>query len=82
MLARGSSSTGSTGSAEPVDFWSRVLEPVNFFRRKTERDRNSEIHVVACYPADFFMNLVTLIRIRVDSFTQTDKRVVLNKHVE
>ena len=41
--ARGSSGTGSTGSAKPVDFGRRVLEPVNFSERKIEKDGNSEV---------------------------------------
>ena len=41
-VGRGSSGTDSTGSAKPVNFCERVLEPVNFRRRKTEKDKNSD----------------------------------------
>ena len=40
---RGSSGTGSTGLAEPINFERRVLQPVNFSGRKT---KNSEFYLV------------------------------------
>ena len=39
-MNRGSSGTGSTGLAEPINFERRVLQPVNFSGRKT---KNSEV---------------------------------------
>ena len=49
-LSRGFSGTGSTGSAEPVDFGRRVLEPFKFSGKKIEKDRNSEVyHLLVSY---------------------------------
>ena len=39
-LIRGSSGTGSTGLAEPVDFGRRVLEPVNFQEERLKKIEN------------------------------------------
>ena len=38
-----------TGSAGPVDFGIRVIEPVNYSWGKTEKDKNSDFLLVACY---------------------------------
>ena len=48
-LIRGSSGAGSTGSAEPVNFGRRVLEPVNFLGRKTEKDGNLDVYLHRCF---------------------------------
>ena len=47
---------GWTVLAQPVNFRIRVPELLIFSKRKTEKDRNSEVCQAACYPKDLSMH--------------------------